>query len=222
MEHVHAVGTFVRFGGETFRTEARLHFRGGGEKSVLLIGMNPGACKLTKEDSLKMAKVGEFVTGEIVLDKTMKHIVRMMDEACPSFKGTLYMYNLFNARCGDMAGAMKLYAKLSAVKSFEPYLLTDIKECLKARTYSAVWLGWSLREQKLMNKRKKGVKQIIKSHEIKGEKIKVIAKYKDHDPNQIHVWHFRPLLGGFATEYRGDVIPQLREVLNDEKLVHVI
>jgi hypothetical protein len=213
MDHVQAIGTFVRFGGETFRTEAMLDFRGGGGKNVLLVGMNPGACKLIEEDILKQAKAGEFVKGEIVLDMTLKHIVMMMDEACPSFKGTLYVFNLFNARCGNMDNAMKLYTKLSAAKSFEPYLLTDLNECLKARTYSAVWLGWSLREQKLINKRKKGVKQMIASHRVEGEKIKVIAKYKDNDLNQIHVWHYRPLLGDFAAQYRAEVIPQLRKIL---------
>jgi hypothetical protein len=223
MNHVHTEGTFVRFGGETFRTEGRLYFRGGDGKDLLLIGMNPGSCLLAhgKEKELKQANEGEYVTGEIVMDKTMQHIVQMMDKACPSFKGTLYIINLFNVRCGNMGAAIKRYVALLAKKSFEPYLLTDIKEYSEARAYTAVWLAWSLRDESNINKRKRQVKRIFDPSRDKrpiSPSKNLVAKFKGNDPSSIHVWHFKPLLDKHAIIYRNDVIPLLRNILNGSSI----
>lgn len=223
MDHVHAEGTFVRFGGETFRTEARLYFRGGVGKDLLLVGMNPGSCMLAhgKEKELKKANEGEYVTGEIVMDKTMLHIVQMMDEACPNFKGTLYIVNLFNVRCGNMGAVIKRYVRLLAKKSFEPYLLTNLKMYAKSRVFSAVWLGWSLRDESKINKRKKQVKRIFDSFTDKrliSPFNDQVAKYKDNDPSSIHVWHFRPLLAIHAKKYRNDMVPLLRNILGRSEI----
>jgi hypothetical protein len=209
MEHVHAIGTFVRFGGETFRTEARLYFRGGGGKDLLLIGMNPGSSMLAhgREKDLKLANEGEYITDEIVIDSTMKHIVQMMDEACPDFNGTLYIVNLFNIRCGNMDAGIRRYSALRSKKDYLPYLITDFRLYMKEHSFSAVWFGWSQRNQSNINKRKKLVKRTLASRNLP------VAKYKDDDQNSIHVWHFRPLLHRQMTGYRNYMVPLLRDIL---------
>lgn len=214
MDHVHATGTFVKFGGEMFRMEARLYFRGGSGKNLLLIGMNPGSSMLAhgKERDLKLAGEGEYITGEIEIDSTMKHIVQIMDEACPDFNGTLYIVNLFNVRCGNMDAAIKRYTTLRAKNIYLPYLTTDFKAYMNEHSFSSVWLGWSQRNESNINKRKKLVKRILSASKPLIPPTTLVAKYKDDDQGNIHVWHFRPLLQSHATLYRNYVVPLLREI----------
>lgn len=208
MDHVHAIGTFVNFGGETFRTEARLYFREGGGKDLLLVGMNPGSSILAhgREKDLNLASEGEYITDKIVIDSTMKHIVQMMDEACPNFNGTLYIVNLFNIRCGNMVNAIKQYIALRAKKDYLPYLITDFSAYIKERSFSAVWLGWSQRNERNINKRKKLVKRTLSTFNPQ------VAKYQGDNQGNIHVWHFRPLLQSQAIQYRNYVVPLLRGI----------
>jgi hypothetical protein len=149
----------------------------------------------------------ENYTGAIALDQTMKHIINMIEFVDPSFNGTLDLTNLFNLRCGNIKKEVKLYAELKKERLLQPLLETDFEKLLINYQYRFAWLGWSLKKKNELNEQKRNLKEIIQSS------LPTVAKYKNDNPKEIHVWHFKPLLKTAADEYAEFIIPQLKKFL---------
>ena len=206
MNHINAQGTFIRSGDFVFRTKAELRFGEGNGQRLLLIGLNPGSCQLLHKNEWDafLQQEKRSVTGEIALDPTMKQIAKIIEEADPAFSGTLHMLNLFNLRNGNIDSALKEYHKLKLDPNILPLLETNFESDISFSQYSCDWLGWSQHSHSELNLRKKSVR-----HQLEMGKVPVIARYRNDNPKDHHVWHFKPLMKKHADEYRKYMVPLL-------------
>jgi hypothetical protein len=207
---VKGYGTFVKKGEHIFRTDAKITFGQGTGRKILAIGLNPGASKLSNQEQWNsfLSKDCAVEEGEIVLDRTMLHIQSIILDAVPTFNGTVYIQNLMNYRNGDITEALRQYQIFKAKGLHAVDLETNEDLLLKYHSDSVIWLGWSQRESALLNARKKQVMSHLSAH-----KDRIIAKYKDDNPNSIHVWHFNPQLKSDSDSYRTYIVPKLRNAL---------
>jgi hypothetical protein len=198
MIHVKATGTFVKRAGHIFRTSAELSFGHGKGKKVLLIMLNPGSSRLADDSEWsKMEMEDVCINGFIELDSTMQNVCNIIQDADPKFNGTITITNLFNLRCGNMDDALKTYGALKGLSLYEQVLETDFDSFSENQgPFSCYWLAWSVRELKILFK-----------------KYNPVAKFKNDDMNNVHVWHARPLIKEQAIQYNQYITPRLRQVL---------
>ncbi|WP_379135239.1 DUF1643 domain-containing protein [Paenibacillus sp. sgz500958] len=206
MNHIQAQGTFIRSGALVFRTKAELRFREGNGQRLLLIGLNPGSCQLLHKHEWASFLEQEMrsVTGDIALDPTMKQIVNIIEEAVPAFSGNLHILNLFNLRNGNIDNALQEYSKLKLDPHILPLLETDFKRDIIFSQYSCVWLGWSQHSHSELNLRKKSVRQYLA---LAG--TPVLARFRNDNSKDHHVWHFKPQMKNQSDEYRNYIVPLL-------------
>ena len=105
--NIKAYGTFETYNSQIFRTNASLQLGHSSKPIGLVIMLNPGSSRLAIDEEwksfLSKCETGdEFsMSGELVLDQTMKSLVKIFSMLNPKLEGMIQLYNLFNLRCGN-------------------------------------------------------------------------------------------------------------------------
>ncbi|MBW7455786.1 hypothetical protein ACFOLF_14095 [Paenibacillus sepulcri] len=211
MNHVQATGTFIKVNEHIFRTAAELRFGNGSGKKIKLTMLNPGGSRLSDEEEWTnlLCQDGSPVTGTIALDQTMKAVCEIMYQALPGYEGVVRIENLFNLRCGNLDKALKLYSELKNKGSYIKVIETDLHS-MSAGTYVCNWVGWSLKEHSLLNKRKREVFDLLS---VEKSGIPRIGKHRNDNVDSIHMWHVRPQLKVQAEAYKTFIVPLLQRSL---------
>lgn len=199
---IKAYGSFRKVGKYIFRTEARIQWGDSKEQFGIIIMLNPGVSKLL--DNAKWAYLesqfdGE-VTGELVLDDTMKTLVRILESSFDDLKGSLVIKNLFNLRELKSKSATEIYKSLISDHIFSEVIYDKFDDLEK---YPWIWLGWGVEDKAILNKRKQAVKDKIPSGKL------LFGVYPEKNSlDKIHIYHPYPKLKDQRERYLKSIVNQ--------------
>lgn len=165
MERVRAYGTFIKNGGNTFRTDTYIQFG----KSNNIIGTcvlcNPGSSSLLNMDTeqQELLDKGYVVTGEIIKDNTIKQLQVIIEQTYgQALEGNLLIYNLFTLKNAEMKKATTM---LSKVNFDEDILYKDFEKYKRQASFLPwVLIGWGCEDSSKVNKEKRKWLQYIKKN----------------------------------------------------------
>lgn len=224
-----AFGTFVHQNDNIYRTEASLVWGKGDNNLGLVIMLNPGSSKLADSSiwTKLESKVVDCATGELVLDDTMEALAVILQASHPVLDGTLHIRNLFNVRNSNSEDALELYKRhaLKQIHLDENLLHTNFESLLvdtdgyKNVTCSAnpwVWLGWTVEDDRFLNRRKREVWNICQKLPGHVHHFAIYSRAERHRKSgmNIHTYHPCPQNPNDKERYKNEMTEQMRKYFN--------
>lgn len=231
--HKEAYGTFVKKGGQIFRTEAKIKWGDSNKQLGLLIMLNPGSSKLKDEKEWISFKDGnkdvDAITGKIILDDTMKVVVDILEKSHPNLNGILIIQNLFNLRNSESKGALLTYkdlfdkndSKLLANnfkgcinEAYRDVLHTEISEDYISK-FPWIWLAWTVDDGKILNARRQMILNNIPEEEMR---FVINSRQQCHHLHkELYAYHVCPRFHRDKEIYVHDMVFQMKEYWNNRK-----
>ncbi|WP_246945001.1 hypothetical protein [Bacillus pinisoli] len=227
MDKVQAYGTFKKVGGHIFRTEARLKWGNSNKKLGLIIMLNPGSSKLLEEQAwntfVDSDQDSVQINGKLLLDPTMRSVVRILEHSFGNLEGELIIQNLFNLRDSDLSSALDKYKqffvsrKTSELNSNFPSLInpryrdvlhTDIDNNY-INLFPWVWLAWTVKDVVLLNARRELILNAIPENKIVFKIPKRNASQKRR--KELFTYHPNPQKQTDRDRYFKEIVTQMRK-----------
>ena len=203
-------GTFIKKGKNIFRPEAYIQW--GNSDSILgtVVMLNPGSAKLQFDKLPENSPVH----GEIIIDPTMKAVIKLMEELhenTQDLEGRLYIYNLFPLQNPSSDDAVKNFEELwkeneQMVKSFPNKI-----EILRDRLDKSPWVlvGWGCG------------KSTGNLDRIKNKWLELIKESNTHiigkqGKDKLAFYHPRPCIQSQQIEYRKEIKEQYDKIFKSE------